>query len=269
MPSFRGNVGNLLQHWVLCEVLSACESHYERLGFIDAYSMAPFAVERPRRDASSHVFDDVASRLPGLHSLYERTWLKLAPNTHEYPNSAAFVTAAWRGRYAMFLCESDEATVVQLNRWAGIARRFPGCEGVEIASGDWRTYLRAPLLPSSDLSFFSFDPYMFDRHGSGRNPGNMDPSDLDRLAALLDHVHGAVILQISTYSANNDNPQSAVREVVVSRLQQAGLREAALVRADGNMMSLVFARDVRAAQALNRCRLGSTSGWARSGGSAA
>ena len=250
MPTFRGNAGNLLQHWVLCEVLSACQNHYDRLGFVDAYSMAPFAAERPRRDASSQLFDDVADHLPGRQSLYERAWLKLTPNTHEYPNSASFVTAAWRGRYAMFLCESDQATVDRLNQWAGTARRFPGCEGVEVAPGDWRTHLRGQLLPSSDLWFFSFDPYMFDRHGSGRNPGNMDPTDLDRILECLNNVRGRVVLQVSTYSANNNNPQSAVRDVIVSRLRQGGLRDVALVRTDGNMMSLVLERGVAAAENL-------------------
>jgi hypothetical protein len=83
MPSFRGNVGNLLQHWVLCEILSACGNSYERLGFIDAYSMAPFAADPPKRDGGSDLFDTVATNLPGLNSLYERAWLKLTPNRHE------------------------------------------------------------------------------------------------------------------------------------------------------------------------------------------
>jgi hypothetical protein len=116
VPTFRGNVGKLLQHWVLCEVLSACQNHYQRLGFIDAYSMAPFADERPKLDATAPLFDEVCRRLPGRQSLYERAWLKLAPNTHEYPNSASFVTAAWRGRYAMLLCEKDPATIQELDR---------------------------------------------------------------------------------------------------------------------------------------------------------
>lgn len=134
MPQFRGNAGNLLQHWVLCEVLSACQASYERLAFIDAYSMAPFATDRPRRDASSSLFDMVAKHLPGKNSLYERAWLKLAPHEHEYPNSAAFVSAVWRNRYSLFLCECDPATVLHLNRWADTARRFPGCEVVEVAA---------------------------------------------------------------------------------------------------------------------------------------
>ncbi|MDQ3446811.1 MAG: hypothetical protein M3496_11670, partial [Pseudomonadota bacterium] len=177
MPSFRGNVGNLLQHWVLCELLSACEDRYQRLGFIDAYSIAPFAKDRlKKRDAGAAVFDAVATQLPGQLSSYEKAWLSLRTNFQEYPNSAAFVTATWRGRYALFLCETDPATVASLEHWATIARQVPGCEGVEIAAGDWRKYLRGPSLPSSDLSFFSLDPYMFDRHGSGKNPGNVDPT---------------------------------------------------------------------------------------------
>jgi len=246
MPTFRGNVGNLLQHWVLCEVLAACEGSYERLGFIDGYSMAPLATDRSKRDPSSDLFDAVAGGLPGQHSSYERAWLKLAASPHEYPNSAAFVTAAWRNRYALFLCESDPATVLYLNRWARIARQFPGCEGVKVAAGDWRSYLCGHLLPSSDLVFFSFDPYMFDRHGSGRNPGNMDPEDLNRLARVFDTVDSPVLVQLSTYSANNNNPQEAVAEVITSTLHRVGLVGVARVRVDGNMMSLVLARNVNA-----------------------
>jgi hypothetical protein len=243
-PTFKGNAGNLLQHWVLCEVLSACQNYHERLGFIDAHAMAPFACRHPKRDTSSSLFDAVAGRLPGAQSLYERTWLRLAPNAHEYPNSASFVTAAWRGRFAMLLCESHPRTVERLERWAAVARHFPGCEGIEVAPGDWRGQLDGPLVPSSDLHYLSFDPYMFDRHGSTRNFGNMVPADLDRLAAILDRMSGSVVVQLSTYSANNDNAQAEVSEVVISRLASAELQKVALVRVNGNMMSLVFVRDV-------------------------
>jgi hypothetical protein len=54
-------------------------------------------------------------------------------------------------------------------------------------------------------------------------------------------------VQLSTYSANNDNPQSAVTKVVRSRLSQVGLELLAAVRADGNMMSLILGRDVKTA----------------------
>jgi len=39
MPSYKGNVGNLLQHWVFCEIIEACRGHAEQLALVDAYSM--------------------------------------------------------------------------------------------------------------------------------------------------------------------------------------------------------------------------------------
>jgi hypothetical protein len=100
------------------------------------------------------------------------------------------------------------------------------------------------------MVLLSFDPNMFDRHGSGRNAGNMDPSDLDLLAATIDSLNNRVLVQLSTYSANNDNPQQAVTEAVRSRLSQVGVDLVASVRADGNMMSLVLGRDVKTAAAI-------------------
>jgi len=78
----------------------------------------------------------------------------------------------------------------------------------------------------------------------------MDPADLDRLLNVLDGVPGSVVVQISTYSANNDNAQDNVREVIASRLGGGGLQEAALIRADGNMMSLVFKRGIEGGAAI-------------------
>ena len=48
MPIFRGNVGNLLQHWVFCEALEVFRGSADQIDFIDAYSMAPLADERPK-----------------------------------------------------------------------------------------------------------------------------------------------------------------------------------------------------------------------------
>ena len=62
----------------------------------------------------------------------------------------------------MFLCGSDEATFAELNPWAETVREFPGCEGVEVASG---RLARTPEFRSALIGsiFFSFDQYMFDR----------------------------------------------------------------------------------------------------------
>jgi hypothetical protein len=77
MPIYRGNVGNLLQHWIFCEILQDLHHHAEHLTFIDAYSMAPFATERPRIDEKANLFDYVREHLADGESPYEKAWHEL------------------------------------------------------------------------------------------------------------------------------------------------------------------------------------------------
>ncbi len=247
MPSFRGNVGNLLQHWVLCEILEACRGHTDQVDFVDAYSMAPLADERPKRDSTSYVFDLVREGLSSARTAYEQAWNELAPDPDLYPNSAAFLVRTWSSKYSLLLCESDAATASELRAWVEEVAQRRECVAAEVACGDWRTRFRQGISTSGNVTLFSFDPYMFDRHGSGRNPGNMDPTDLELIAATVDSMHDGVIVQLSTYSANNANPQDAVIDVVASGLRSSALELLGVVRADGNMMSMVFGRDVQLA----------------------
>src|SRR4029453_12601928 len=98
MSKYRGNIGNLLQHWVLCELLCSANSHWDDIRFMDAYSMAPLATERFKSGWSAAIFDYARDRWPA-DSPYERTWRKLVQDGSGYPNSAAFVTKQWRGTY--------------------------------------------------------------------------------------------------------------------------------------------------------------------------
>ncbi len=68
MPKCKGNKGNLVQHWVLCELVSAARRHVSRLQFIDAHAMAPMAEEPKHED---RVFDSVRAHLPGTGSSCE------------------------------------------------------------------------------------------------------------------------------------------------------------------------------------------------------
>ena len=87
MPTYKGNRGNLLQHYVLCELLSAAREHSSCLRFIDAHAMAPMAVREERE--KDPVFGSVQARLPGQDSTYERAWKDLVPRGETgYPNSA-------------------------------------------------------------------------------------------------------------------------------------------------------------------------------------
>jgi hypothetical protein len=244
MPVFRGNVGNLLQHWVLCEVLAAWQGCANRIDFIDAYSMAPLADERPKRDPSARTFDFVQRRLPGDQTPYERAWHALAPGDGHYPNSAALLTVAWPGDYSLLLCESDPSTVRQLREWGDDIASEARCVGVEIAEGDWRNRFRQGLDASGDLTLLSFDPYLVNQRVSGRNPANMDPRDMELIAAAVRSVQRPIVIQLSTYSANGGNPQPAVLDATDSRLEPAGFERLGVARLDGHMMSMLYGRDL-------------------------
>src|SRR5262245_20913290 len=116
MPSYRGNIGNLLQHWVLCELVERGNAYWASLRFVDTYSMAPLATERPKPHWSSELFDHTRERT-NRDSIYERAWSDLSSDAAGYPNSAAFVAALWNGSYSMVLCECDRTTVDELRRW--------------------------------------------------------------------------------------------------------------------------------------------------------
>jgi hypothetical protein len=250
MPVFRGNVGNLLQHWVFCEILEALRNSADEIQLIDAYAMAPLANERPTLDRSTHLFDCAQRDLPGARTAYERAWHCLAPSVRSYPNSANLLTRLWSGRYSLLLCEAEPTTADQLRLWAVEVRSLEKCARIEIAEGDWRRRFRQGLVSSADVTLLSFDPYMFDRHGSGRNLGNMDPGDFALLSTAVEPIQGSLVLQLSTFSANNDNRQTDVIEVMTSGLKASGLQLLGVVRADGNMMSLILGRNVGVASSL-------------------
>ncbi len=253
MGKYKGNVGNLMQHWTLCEALSIAQGNgVTSLNYIDAHAMAPLAAACARPTLE---FRSVQKRLPGQRSVYEEAWLRLTRRDQVYPNSAAFVTAVWQGVFSLSLCESDDATVGELADW----RFGPALRGepqaARVHPGDWRDRfvkgVPAPSqvgLPDDALTLVSFDPNMYDRHGppNGRRKlENMYPDDLDTAMHAVKGIHSEVLIQLSTYSVNNNNPQGAVILSVDSILREAGeFERVADVRADGNMMSVVYARNV-------------------------
>ena len=89
MSSFKGNDDNLMQHWVLCELLAVARKYATHLTFVDAHSMAPIAIHRTEKRATrSGRFDAVFENLPGQGSSYEQAWHALSPDRGGYPNSA-------------------------------------------------------------------------------------------------------------------------------------------------------------------------------------
>lgn len=245
MAKYKGNDGNLLQHWVLCELLQALAKTPHELAFVDAYSMSPCATEMHERGDLAR-FNSVRRRLPGQRSVYELTWNRLASDCEGYPNSAAFVRALWPHRFSLLLCEKDPSTFQDLEHWKPETADLPNCTGIDLHPGDWRKRFTGGLRPEGDIVFFSFDPNMFDQNPNvnDRKPENMYPCDLEALASTLQGVSQPALMQLSTYSANNGNSQELVVKSVRSLLQPSGLKILAIVRVNKQMMSIVLGRNI-------------------------
>ena len=166
----------------------------------------------------------------------------LSPDQEGYPSSANFVHHLWRAPCvcSMLLCERDERTVSLLRSW----RVEHSDVKVEVASGDWRTRLDRALAKQDGLLFISFDPYMFNRHRRKETPGNIYPTDLERLLNATRACPENVLLQLSTYGTNDGNDQHRVAECIRSTLEAGGFEEVAIVRPSATMMSLLYQRRV-------------------------
>lgn len=245
MPTYKGNRGNLLQHWVLAELVT----HIGRqtgptahLCFVDAHAMSPYATrdEKPGQTASD--FETVRDRLPGPGSRFEQAWRRLVTQERiEYPTSAMFVRDLWDGPLSLVLCEADNATADDIFEWQ---RELPTGSTTELYRGDWRRRIRGDL-PEAQACIVSFDPYMVvgDNPASTRQ-GNMYVSDLVRAAGgILEIRSGPLFVQLSTYSAQ-DSPQDKLIPVVQWVMAAVGLELVDTVRADGHMMSMVFSHGI-------------------------
>ena len=227
-----------MQHWTLCELLAIIGQHASKLSFIDAHAMAPLADTRYKEDYSSQWFDKVQRSLPGQNSRFERAWKQLDAGDY-YPNSAALLSEVWQGKSSLILCEKDTITAEALRQ------RYAGHTEVEIAEGDWRDRFKRGL-PQVPLMLFSFDPNMYNRHEPAKKSKheNMYPSDIKLVMDTVDDVYGKILIQISTYSANYKNAQDKVVASLDKLLKDGRFTRAVKISANGNMMSLIYTRDV-------------------------
>lgn len=253
MGTYKGNKGNLMQHWTLCEVLrlAQCNS-VTQLNYIDAHAMAPLAKTPTSPD---QVFPRVQANLPGQGSAYEKAWQTLAPNSVDgYPNSANFVRTIWQGDFSMLLCEINPKTADEIDCWLPEVRSLPNCKKADLHRGDWRNTFKKGLptlkdmgLADDALTLVSFDPNKYNIAGDPKQLDNdMYPVDLGEVITSLRALEGGVLVQLSTYSRGNtnQNKQGAVISSVTELFAAGGFLLAAVLWTNGDMMSLVFTRNV-------------------------
>jgi hypothetical protein len=261
MGTYKGNVGNLMQHWTLCRLLSvARQQHVVGLNYIDAHAMAPWARHCPDHKRE---FLCVRNGLPGQGSDYEGAWHHIgignADREEGYPSSAAFVRKLWKGPYSLLLCESEDNTANLIQEWFD-TKTFPECRCRKLFRGDFRVRFAHPFpnpldvgLPEDSLTLVSFDPDKYDIAPVQPDPRDLYREDLVQTLEALKDVDGGILMQISTYSRGNrnQNQQGAVISSVNSVLAGHGFALAALVWANGDMMSLVYARHIEWANLLS------------------
>ncbi len=255
MPTYKGNAGHLMQHWTLCELLHIAHNQgVQGLSFIDAHAMAPLAITR---EDNNDRFDHVRDGLPGRRSVYERAWHHQAPKAG-YPNSAAFVDQVWQGDFSLLLCETDQATIAELDPWLEVVDRSNRCMNAELYPGNWRDKFRLPEglpnptdlgLSDGSLTLVSFDPYMYNRNHqyavmADPEEGNLYPDDVRLARNVLHQLTGGIVIQLSTYSAMDNNRQPAVTFSLDQILLLNNFDRHEPVVLDGNMMSLVYTRNV-------------------------
>ena len=263
MGTYKGNVGHLMQHWTLCELLTiAKKNDTSGLNFIDAHAMAPWATEPQRPDRTfTGVQNTVRDNLQG-DSVYEEAWhaIRTRKQGEGYPSSAAFVREVWKKDYSLLLCEINEATADEIGLWLDdvVHQDVNSRHNPELFPGDWRNRFEEGLpnpagdgLGKNPLTLVSFDPHLYSRHPDGHanrvENGEYEdilrPQHLELALRALKDVTGRILIQLSTYSAQN-NPQGAVISSVNSILIRDGFKLVGVVRVNGHMMSLVCARHV-------------------------
>ena len=260
MATYKGNIGHLMQHWTLCEVLKTAQKHKTRgLNYIDAHGMAPWATTPTDLQ---HGFTRVRDNLPGQKSTYENAWHRLASQREAgYPNSAAFVREVWQGAYSMLLCEIDHSTAESIRHWP------PTLHGqVTLFEGNWRDRFRCEKglpspsdvgLPDDSLTLVSFDPNTCGAKSpqkiNPRNP-NIYPVDLELALRALRDISGGILIQLCAYNPRSNNPQDEVIASFDAILNPKGFHRRAKVRPlttrgqpHKKMMSLVYAKNVACA----------------------
>ena len=189
----KTNDGNLLQHFVECQVVSLLNADTSDtpaasgVHLVCTHAMAPFeagetSLDDPhaRRLARALAHADRDASWPVLQA-YAKT--KAAPD--QYPNTAELV-ASLVGESALsgVLCEKDEIHAsVLMNRWA--------TSDVDVRKGNWRNALAAGALdaPSEPRPWLlTLDPYTWllprEVNKASQGPRLAQP-DLERLRPVL------------------------------------------------------------------------------------
>jgi hypothetical protein len=254
----KGNRGNLMQHWTLCEVLDRLQrEQVSSLHFISTHSMAPWSLAKPKNneesDADRRIFRRAGERLARNSggTLYENAWLDLSVEDGiPYPSSALFAQSVWKKPISLALCEQATTVADEIDGWLkgpAVCDRY--VHGV-LLRGDWRAGIDSPFCMKTDCAcvYIEMDPMRYDHRESGKrkqsDPASLYPEDLTHLTRLLTNEARPVVLQISSFSAQNGNSRQVIETSLRSGLEPSGFSFADQTYVNGQMVSFVFCRGI-------------------------
>ena len=203
--TFKGNFGNLLQHWTLVEIVVLLKDLFpsQRLTYFDAHSMSPYAhAERP----DAH-FLNIFLKLCTGTSKYENVWCELRSTQSEisYPNSIAFVQAIWKNDILPILCEINPETYKQLAKYvSGISDKFDVKR--RIVNSDWRKEWKAQSFDDSEVILASFDPNKFLKIDKSQGSFNLTDNDVKSIIEKAKSISKTpLVIQISIFGNSDDD----------------------------------------------------------------
>ncbi len=253
----KGNRGNLLQHWVLCELLHRlAQRDFKHLSLTCTHSMAPWSVPERLEEEDDHrcrrVFNVARTREAAERgSVFEEAWFALSPGAgRPYPSSAALVQHVWRSKLSLTLCEASLPVADEIDGWLGSREVRARIAHSALLRGDWRGAATGPLFldPDADCLYIEMDPYRYDSRRKGvrkqTDTATVYPEDLTLLTHIVDAEERPIILQLSSFSAQNGNSPRVIEASVRGVLEPCRFVFREIVAVDGQMLSLIFTRDV-------------------------
>jgi hypothetical protein len=169
-----------------------------------------------------------------------------------YPSSAVIANHQWKADLTLFLCEIEAFPASEIKAWMELpevsARITPESRLYE---GDWRVGLNNQVFYSSNADCFviELDPMQFECANPvderSRNGALLFPDDIQRILLYIQLVNKPVVIQLTTYNTQNNNPLHRVESHITPILVNAGFRTEAFVSPHGSMGSWVFSHGLQ------------------------
>lgn len=150
----------------------------------------------------------------------------------------------------MLLCEANPAVAGEINGWLGTPEMQSRIQQERLSQGDWRlAFTDSFVAGDADALLVEMDPMRFEHHQpnecSRADRAVLYPEDVDLVSTSLAGLTLPVLLQISSFSANNANPHPIVERTITTRLALSGFSLLGRAMVGGQMISLVYGRGGR------------------------